>query len=56
MLHTIQERCGLQPELGNREAYEKAFWTYGIYGWLLEWMGRGMAESADDINAMLQNQ
>lgn len=56
MLNTIQERCGLQPELDNQEAYEKAFWAYGIYGWLLEWMGRGMMESADDINALLQNQ
>lgn len=55
MLNTIQERCGLRPELENREAYEKAFWAYGIYGWLMEWMGRGMVESADDINAMLQN-
>lgn len=54
MLKTIQERCGLRPELSNRDAYERAFWAYGIYGWLLEWMGRGMVESADDINAMLQ--
>lgn len=56
MLHTIQERCGLRPELSNREAYEKSFRAYGIYGWLLEWMRRGMAESAEDINAMLQGQ
>lgn len=56
MLRTIQERCGLCPELENREAYEKAFWAYGIYGWLMEWMQRGMVESADEINAMLQNQ
>lgn len=56
MLNTIQERCGLRPELGNREAYERAFWAYGIYGWLMEWMGRGMVESADGINAMLQGQ
>ena len=56
MLHTIQERCGLRPELSNREAYEKSFRAYGIYGWLLEWMRRGMAESVEDINAMLQGQ
>lgn len=56
MLKTIQERCGLCAELGNPEAYEKAFWAYGIYGWLMEWMQRGMVESADEINAMLLNQ
>ena len=54
--HTQTAPNRRQCPLKNREAYEKAFWAYDIYGWLLEWMGRGMVESADDINAMLLNQ
>lgn len=52
MLETIKNHCGLTPALENKEAYAKAFWTYGIYGWLMEWMKRGMTESAGAINAM----
>lgn len=54
MLETIKNRCGLTSALGNKEAYGKAFLAYGIYGWLMEWMKRGMTESADAINTMLQ--
>ena len=55
MLEAIKQRCGLTPDIpDNREAYGKAFIAYGIYGWLMEWMARGMVESADEINAMFQ--
>jgi hypothetical protein len=33
----------------NLEAYMKSFWAYGIYGWLLEWIRRGMPESGKEL-------
>lgn len=57
ILETIKGKIGLLPELSNREAYEKAFFAYGLYGWICEWIQRGMQESPEEINDMLnQNQ
>ncbi len=53
ILETIKEKVGLIPSLSNKEAYDKAFFSYGLYGWICEWIKRGMKESADDINQML---
>lgn len=53
MLDTIKAVSGPKIEMDNKEAYEKAFLAYGIYGWLMEWISRGMKESEDEINAML---
>ncbi len=55
ILETIKEKIGLLPSLSNKEAYEKAFFAYGLYGWICEWIARGMKESAADINQMLLN-
>ncbi len=53
MLDTIKEKVGLVAELSNQEAYGKAFFAYGLYGWVLEWIGRGMRETPDEINRIL---
>ncbi len=53
MLETIKEHCELSPDLPNAIAYQKAFFAYGLYGWLMEWMERGMQEDATAINTML---
>ncbi len=53
MLDTIKEKVGLVAELQNQEAYGKAFFAYGLYGWVLEWIGRGMKETPDEINRIL---
>lgn len=53
MLDTIKEKVGLVEDLSNQDAYGKAFFAYGLYGWVLEWIGRGMKESPEDINRML---
>ena len=52
ILETIKEKTGLVSSLSNREAYEKAFFSYGLYGWICEWIRRGMKESADEINSL----
>ena len=36
----------------NLEAYMKSFWAYGIYGWMLEWIRRGMQESGKELSAL----
>lgn len=54
MLETIKEKCEMSAELPNAVAYQKAFFAYGLYGWLMEWIGRGMQEDATAINAMLK--
>lgn len=53
MLDTIKQKVGLVADLSNQEAYGKAFFAYGLYGWVLEWIGRGMKESPEDINRFL---
>ena len=53
ILDTIKETVGLVPEISNKEAYEKAFFAYGLYGWICEWIQRGMQESPEEINNML---
>ncbi len=40
----------------NVEAYAIAFVSYGIYGWIEEWLARGMQESADEIYTILKMQ
>ncbi|HBG7287570.1 TetR/AcrR family transcriptional regulator [Clostridioides difficile] len=42
--------------LSNAEAYAAAFVSHGIYGWIEEWLARGMQESADEIYTLLQDQ
>ena len=45
-----------KESLSNIEAYATAFISYGIYGWIEEWLARGMQESAEEIHALLQAQ
>lgn len=45
------ELYGPKPEYPNAGAYLSAFFFYGLYGWIEEWVKRGMQESGD---AMVQ--
>ena len=49
MMETIIGTIPITPETQNLEAYMKSFWAYGIYGWLLEWIKRGMPESGKEL-------
>lgn len=53
ILETIKARLDINDGLENEDAYMKSFLAYGIYGWVMEWMKRGMVEEFNDINAML---
>ena len=50
MMETIVGTIQITPEMNNLEAYIKSFWAYGIYGWLLEWIKRGMPESGKELS------
>ena len=49
ILETIKDKVGLIPSLSNKEAYEKAFFSYGLYGWICEWIKRGMTEGINHL-------
>ncbi len=53
ILDAVKNKIEYSDDLDNKTAYSKAFFAYGMYGWILEWMKRGMAEDSDDINAIL---
>lgn len=52
----LKEVMATKSPLSNTEAYAIAFVSYGIYGWIKEWLARGMQESADEIYILLQTQ
>lgn len=41
--------CGPETEMGNTQAY----FAYGLYGWISEWIRRGMKEDGKELNAMI---
>lgn len=53
---SLQKIMIKNQELSNIEAYAVAFLSYGLYGWIEEWLARGLQESADEIYAILQAQ
>ena len=54
MMDTIISTIQMTPEMPNLEAYMKSFWAYGIYGWMLEWIKRGMQESGSELIGLFQ--
>lgn len=54
LLHdALMDISGPKPEQTNIEAYTVAFVFNGIYGWIDEWIARGMQESAETMTALL---
>ena len=54
-LEVFLDRNGPQAEYPNEWAYTTAFITYGTYGWIEEWINRGMQESAATMAEMLSS-
>ena len=52
-LEAFLERTGPKAEYENIWAYTTAFITYGTYGWIEEWINRGMQESAETMAKLL---
>ena len=53
-LNIMLEESGVKPENDNLSAYVNSFIIYGTYGWILEWIRRGMEESAETMIALLK--
>ncbi|MFP4977803.1 TetR/AcrR family transcriptional regulator [Paenibacillus sp. CN-4] len=52
-LQVFLELYGTKPEQDNMTAYVVSFVTYGTYGWIEEWIARGMQESAETMSEKL---
>jgi len=52
-LTVLLEQTGPKPEHENMWAYTLAFIAYGTYGWIEEWVARGMQESGAVMAALL---
>lgn len=52
-LEVFIEKSGPKPEDINMWAYTKSFIAYGTYGWIEEWIARGMQESAETMAELL---
>lgn len=54
-LNTYIEIYGAKAEYDNMTAYVTSFIAYGTYGWIEEWIERGMQESAETMSALLSS-
>ena len=54
MLQTLLEQSEITPEMPNAMAYLKSSIAYMLYGWVVEWMKRGMQESGTELLKMFQ--
>jgi len=54
-LDVLLERAGPKPSYDNFWAYTTSFIAYGTYGWIREWIARGMKESAETMAATLSS-
>lgn len=51
----IMKAMGPKVEYPNFAAYTTAFIANGIYGWIEEWVFRGMEESGEEMTKLLKN-
>ena len=53
VLDTILKSAKITPELPNAMAYLKSAMAYMVYGWVIEWIHRGMQESGTELAKMM---
>ena len=53
MLDTILQSAAITRDLPNAAAYLRSAMTYMVYGWVIEWMRRGMQESGSELAKMI---
>lgn len=51
---TILNATVITPEMPNAVAYVKSAVGYMIYGWVIEWIHRGMQESGTELAQMME--
>lgn len=55
ILDTILQATIITPEMPNALAYTKSAVGYMIYGWVIEWIHRGMQESGTELARMMES-
>lgn len=55
IMNTIVATAEISPQTSNLQAYLKSFWAYGVYGWIIEWLKRGMQESSQELLSLFKN-
>ena len=54
VLDTIKSVCGPKPEQENIQAYTNAWLACGLFGWIDEWIIRGMQESPIEMARLVE--
>ena len=49
VLDNIKAVCGPKTEQDNLQAYFNSWLAYGLFGWINEWIARGMKESPESM-------
>ncbi|MGN0315812.1 MAG: TetR/AcrR family transcriptional regulator [Fusicatenibacter sp.] len=55
MLAIIRETIGVDAESQNVAAYGKAWFAGGLFGWIEEWIRRGMQETPEQLKALMKD-
>ncbi|WP_221736820.1 TetR-like C-terminal domain-containing protein [Streptococcus anginosus] len=56
IVDTIKNKLGLHEDLPNSAAYGKSYFAYGIFGWINEWILRGMKEEPETLSHLFFEQ
>lgn len=54
IMQTIVSTAEISEQMSNLDAYMRSFWAYGVYGWIIEWINRGMQESGAELYDLFQ--
>ena len=54
VLQMLLDQSEITPEMPNALAYLKSSIAYLLYGWIVEWMKRGMQESGTELAKMFE--
>lgn len=54
VMETIISKVNITQDMPNAQAYVKSSCAYMIYGWLHEWIKRGMQESGTELAKMIE--
>ena len=54
VLQALLEQSEITTEMPNAIAYLKSSIAYMLYGWIMEWMKRGMTESGTELAKMFE--
>lgn len=54
VLENIKEVCGPKAEQDDLQAYFNSWLAHGLFGWINEWIVRGMKESPKEMAQLIK--